>query len=1239
VRKFALISVLICLALLAISCKAPEIGFHKLMQCESNWKNHNYVFFKVDSCRKGSVEFDHFAIVGYTLEKPLPGYDMNALTICESHKQRRSEPRSTARQDYSEFMVYAADDFGCPPGYNMLEKAGYTFKTKLPGSRAVYQLYRDSWDENHWGHILYHSTDYAFSWGGGKDVAYYSSPDQRDHTGLLGYFLMAPKIPIAGQANWVPLYECRQDQGDSGYDFFYTQDPNCGGNYNYGRFAYISTTPFQGSVLLSTCERVREATHRNPITKASSTRKYADRYVIQGTSCLDGDFQSEIGYASEKQIEGTSAVYRCFADEFDEDVWDHYLSFNPKCISTRTENVEQEGIFGWVPRSLPLPGEHPAQVSGPITKPAAPVQPQGYNCQGEKIRLRLDREEGFKVEGLDKRFDIKLIYFDESSAKVEANGEVSDLLKIDESFFNKENQFKLTLLEIKNDRGYFCLERSGNVCCEMHKDEKMLFVDSEVCLAERGDIVDDNRCTETVCCEWMNTKTLQTRASCSELKDSESLNKRNCPGGVANPSCDQLKEQCSQDVRFEEEKCKEEVEKIKRDCQEKREKLEGLRTYVEQLQKANNEYSSYITGGAIAGDTDDKYSVGDMYEKSPMLLIRQYMYKGGQLLPLAPWFPDPYTAPNMFADSYEPTPGYLLSEEYVKANKFSANKILRCSISGSSWNSDALWAVEKCPSTLPGETPLVSEVVGYSLKTEKPGAAEVYICREPSAGYNFLSRDRNCYGRPNYRRIGSIGFLPQKEIWAYTEPLPVTTAPSKPEIQTSLGCPSAEAERINADCEEEIAKAREKCQEVIRKAREDCASIDAEYDRLLDLAQQLQGLMSGETIPEVQLPSPTVIGVPAKPAANFCCKTRDDVIFVESSEACRAKGGSIVDAEQCNEVICCYWMRTRTMQTKAACNALEGSEILQKSECPGGVANPTCDQLKEQCSWDVSFENAKCSAEVRQIEEDCKPMHEKLRGLKIYLENLQKIDKKYSNYITGGAVAGSAGGLGFGTKTEQSSAELRKLYEKSPMLLIRQYMYKGGQLLPLPPWFPDPYTTSNMFEDSYEPKPGYLLSEEYVKANKLYANKILRCSGSGSSWNSDALWAVEKCPSTLPGETPLVSEVVGYSLKTQESGTEEVYICREPPAGNNFLSKDRNCYGRPNYRRISSIGFLPQKESLGCPPEEAAKIKADCEELIAKTRKKCQEEEVNRAREQCASIEAEYYNLLAVIHQMQGLLK
>jgi len=347
-----------------------------------------------------------------------------------------------------------------------------------------------------------------------------------------------------------------------------------------------------------------------------------------------------------------------------------------------------------------------------------------------------------------------------------------------------------------------------------------------------------------------------------------------------------------------------------------------------------------------------------------------------------------------------------------------------------------------------------------------------------------------------------------------------------------------------------------------------------------------------------------------------------------------------------NEILCCYWMRTRTLQTRAACLELEGSEILQKSECPGGVDYPTCDQLKEQCSWDVSFENAKCSAEAIQIEEDCQAMNEKLRGLKIYLENLQKTDRKYSNYITGGISAEQ--------RFEQSAAELKKLYEKSPMLLIRQYMYKGGQLLPLPPWFQYPYTTSNMFEDSYEPKPGYLLSEEYVKANKLYANKILRCTssggGSGTIWNADALWAVEKCPSTLPGETPLVSEVVGYSLKTQESGTEEVYICREPHAGYNFLSKDENCYGRPNYRRISSIGFLPQTadwteppkpeepKAIVCSPEEAAKIKADCEELIANARQECQKL-ISRTKENCEDIEAEYYRLLEIIHQIQGLIK
>ncbi|MBD3304431.1 hypothetical protein GF343_04750, partial [Candidatus Woesearchaeota archaeon] len=425
-RKIIPILVLICLALIIVSCAPGEVGpgkaiagvgqapeFNKLVQCTDQWKHHKYVFFDVNNCREGSTSFDHFPIVGYTLKKPLHGYDMNALTICESHKQRRTEPYAyrTSEQDYSEFMIYAANKFGCPPGFDMRQKAGYTFNRQIPGSRAVYQLYRDAWEKNHWGHILYTSTDYKFGWKDEK-VEYYSYPGGKDYTGLVGYFLMAPQMPVADEPTWVPLYQCYHEQGgESGrQDFFYTPDPNCLGGKQIGsRFAYISTTPFQGSVLLSECAREKVTEKRHPITKKRDRREYEDRYVVQGKSCPEGKFSHEIGYAYANQEPGTSALYRCWADHWNENVWDHWLSFNPNCPSTRTKDTKQEEIYGWVPRTLPLPAQPPVQIARPPAKPV-PQQP-GYECTGKEIDLRLNREaEDYRVRSLEDEFKIKLVY-------------------------------------------------------------------------------------------------------------------------------------------------------------------------------------------------------------------------------------------------------------------------------------------------------------------------------------------------------------------------------------------------------------------------------------------------------------------------------------------------------------------------------------------------------------------------------------------------------------------------------------------------------------------------------------------------------------------------------------------------------------------------------------------------------------------------------------------------------------
>jgi len=172
------------------------------------------------------------------------------------------------------------------------------------------------------------------------------------------------KAITTGEPQWTPLYICFEYQaGDRNmWDFFSSADPNCNGKEVWksssgvpGTMGYVSKTPFTGSVLISECMRTRTETIRNVFKTKIGEKKYNDRYTIQGKNCPEGSYSHEIGYVYASQTPGTSALYRCWMDRMNEGIWDHWLSFDSKCTSSRIGEVKQEGIYGYVPRTAATP--------------------------------------------------------------------------------------------------------------------------------------------------------------------------------------------------------------------------------------------------------------------------------------------------------------------------------------------------------------------------------------------------------------------------------------------------------------------------------------------------------------------------------------------------------------------------------------------------------------------------------------------------------------------------------------------------------------------------------------------------------------------------------------------------------------------------------------------------------------------------------------------------------------------
>ena len=235
---------------------------------------------------------------------------------------------------------------------------------------------------------------------------------------------IGPGKAIAGvqQPNWVPFYQCHETT-HKGYDFFYTTDTNCFGQTVHAKLGVISTTPFEGSVLLSECARTHIKTTRHPITRKKSERRSPDKYIIQGKVCPPGDtFSHEFGYAYANQAPGTFAFWRCWSEDQD-GIWDHWASFNPNCPSDRLgRNAKPEFIAGYLPKSVPTtptPGFTPTPI---VKKPEAP-----YTCTGDRYTLRINQEDRYTVS--DERYDFRVIFSSKDGVKFLINGQVTDLIK------------------------------------------------------------------------------------------------------------------------------------------------------------------------------------------------------------------------------------------------------------------------------------------------------------------------------------------------------------------------------------------------------------------------------------------------------------------------------------------------------------------------------------------------------------------------------------------------------------------------------------------------------------------------------------------------------------------------------------------------------------------------------------------------------------------------------------------
>ncbi|MBW3001526.1 hypothetical protein KY338_00010 [Candidatus Woesearchaeota archaeon] len=277
---------------------------------------------------------------------------------------------------------------------------------------------------------------------------------------------VGPGQAIAGtqEPNWVPLHQCYEQPGSGKYDYFYTTDINCNGQTLHAKnIALVSTTPFPGSILISECQRIYEEKVRDIWGNIKSRRRYGDKYLVRGKSCdLGGEFIREVGNIYANKAAGTSAFYRCRADEFDRNVWDCWASLNPNCPSERLGRNVNSYLLGYVPTTL-APSPPTIEV---------PEEPEEFSCKGTEARLDIREGEDFLIKELNKEYYVELIFSTSNAAKFIFNGEATDLIKASDSVTSKDGLVELTLMRAKDDRAEFCLtatEKAGP-CADYKKE-------------------------------------------------------------------------------------------------------------------------------------------------------------------------------------------------------------------------------------------------------------------------------------------------------------------------------------------------------------------------------------------------------------------------------------------------------------------------------------------------------------------------------------------------------------------------------------------------------------------------------------------------------------------------------------------------------------------------------------------------------------------------------------------------
>ncbi len=610
---------------------------------------------------------------------------------------------------------------------------------------------------------------------------------------------------------------------------------------------WVLNTPVPGYNTIRLGQDSRQLKHRPPGTSRwAKKRTFTDYFPVTGQG------GEEIGYLLDKPIQGyTIPLYSCRLDHINDGVFDIAVYGAPNCPSGYYPQPDKKNyLLGYALLRPALPAS--PIPSPPTEKP--PAKPE-FRCEGDDVKFKRIGDEGeFRVESIEDRYSIKLVFADKISAKFMVNGEITDMLKPGKSAVSADGNLKLTLMSLKGTpvEAVVCLERAGKVCCRTREETYAYMPSAEACRTERGDIVEDGYCTAEICCEWRRTFTLKTRPECSELEGSKAHSRSKCPAGVDSPDCNQLQKQCSQDISFVKVKCEVDADKLENECKQKADSLEELRQFVARMQEEYQESAprSLITGGAVAG------SLAGQDWEGRLTKIWQCNMGSPMRITQLPFNNLDYGCGSGNRDSYDAEPGFIMTPTYTQQNNIAAYKIVQCSIpkkSGAITWGETKFVIGQCSA---GWTQ--DRLIGYSLKQRAEGTKEAFLCSNTPANYAnyFVSTDPNCRknnkDRAAYNRIASLGFWPQSTSWTYTTPKeeisPPPKAPPEPVLpieEEYKGCSPADTVKIKDNCKAEIARAEKECeQETMERVRQKCADVDAQYDQLMKIASQLKALLA-----------------------------------------------------------------------------------------------------------------------------------------------------------------------------------------------------------------------------------------------------------------------------------------------------------------------------------------------------------------------------------------------------------